>query len=48
MRLFRLETGCLQPEALRFYERAGYKRRGPFGSYGPDPNSVFMEKEKSR
>lgn len=40
----RLETGYLQPEALRFYERAGYVRRGPFGGYGPDPNSVFMEK----
>ena len=40
----RLETGCRQPEALRLYERAGYARRGPFGGYGPDPNSVFMEK----
>ena len=42
--IVRLETGNLQPEALRFYERAGYTRRGPFGSYGPDPTSVFMEK----
>ena len=42
--LARLETGNLQPEALRFYERAGYARRGPFGGYGPDPSSVFMEK----
>jgi len=44
MPLVRLETGYLQPDALRLYERAGYVRRGPFGGYGPDPNSVFMEK----
>jgi putative acetyltransferase len=42
--LMRLETGVSQPEALRFYEHAGYLRRGPFGGYGPDPLSVFMEK----
>jgi putative acetyltransferase len=42
--VMRLETGYLQPEALRLYERAGYSRRGPFGNYGPDPNSVFMDK----
>jgi putative acetyltransferase len=42
--VMRLETGVLQPEALRLYERAGYLRRGPFGDYGPDPLSVFMEK----
>ena len=42
--LMRLETGVSQPEALRLYERAGYVRRGPFGDYGPDPLSVFMEK----
>jgi putative acetyltransferase len=45
-RTFRLETGYLQGEALRFYERAGYMRRGPFGAYVEDPNSVFMEKRK--
>jgi putative acetyltransferase len=42
--VMRLETGVSQPEALRLYERAGYVRRGPFGDYGPDPLSVFMEK----
>jgi putative acetyltransferase len=42
--LMRLETGVSQPDALRLYERAGYARRGPFGKYGPDPLSVFMEK----
>jgi putative acetyltransferase len=40
----RLETGTAQPEAIRLYEQAGYTRRGPFGDYGPDPFSVFMEK----
>ena len=42
--VFMLETGHLQPEALAFYERAGYRLRGPFGDYVEDPNSVFMEK----
>lgn len=42
--VMRLETGNLQPEALRFYERAGYVRRGPFGGYDDDPHSIFMEK----
>ena len=40
----RLETGIAQPGALALYERAGYVRRGPFGDYGDDPLSVFMEK----
>lgn len=40
----RLETGIHQHEALRFYERAGFLRRGPFGDYWDDPLSVFMEK----
>jgi putative acetyltransferase len=43
--LFRLETGVSQPEALSFYARAGYARRGPFGSYPDDPLSVFMQKD---
>lgn len=41
---FMLETGPSQPEAISFYARSGYERRGPFGAYGPDPFSVFMEK----
>ena len=41
---FMLETGYLQPEAITFYERSGYRLRGPFGAYEDDPNSVFMEK----
>lgn len=42
---FMLETGVSQPEALGLYERAGYVRRGPFGSYALDPLSVFMQKQ---
>ncbi len=41
----RLETGIYQPEALNLYRSAGYRDIGPFGSYGPDPLSVFMEKQ---
>jgi putative acetyltransferase len=39
-----LETGIHQPEAIALYRRAGYVERGPFGSYAPDPLSLFMEK----
>ena len=46
--LYRLETGYLQPEAIALYEKAGYVRRGPFGAYTDDPNSVFMEKQIGR
>ena len=44
LRLLRLETGIRQPEALGLYRSAGFAEIGPFGSYGPDPLSVFMEK----
>jgi putative acetyltransferase len=40
----RLETGIRQLAAIRLYESAGFRRRGPFGSYRDDPLSVFMEK----
>lgn len=40
----RLETGIYQPEALGLYRAFGYREIGPFGSYKPDPLSVFMEK----
>ena len=40
----RLETGIHQSEALGLYRAAGFVERGPFGDYGPDPLSVFMEK----
>lgn len=41
---FMLETGYLQPEAIALYERCGYRKRGPFGNYSDDPNSIFMQK----
>ncbi len=41
---FTLETGYLQHEAIALYERFGYTRRGAFGEYKEDPNSVFMHK----
>ena len=40
----RLETGVSQPDAIRLFEKAGYHRRGPFGTPPDDPLSVFMEK----
>jgi putative acetyltransferase len=43
LRHLRLETGITQPEALALYERAGFRRRGPFGGHGADPLSLFME-----
>ena len=42
--ILRLETGIKQLAAIRLYEAAGFRRRGPFGSYRDDPLSVFMEK----
>jgi putative acetyltransferase len=46
-RVLRLETGIGNAEALALYRRAGFRERGPFGSYLPDPLSVFMEKRLS-
>ena len=42
--LMQLETGIRQPEAIALYRKFGYAERGPFGSYQPDPLSLFMEK----
>ena len=41
----RLETGIHQPEAIGLYRSAGYADIEPFGSYLPDPLSLFMEKQ---
>ena len=40
----RLETGIYQPEAICLYRKYGYVEIEPFGSYQPDPLSLFMEK----
>ncbi len=40
----RLETGIKSVEALYLYQHLGYSECGPFGTYAPDPLSVFMEK----
>ncbi len=47
--LLRLETGTEQRAALRFYERAGFRRCDPFGPYAEMPAraiemSLFYEK----
>jgi ribosomal protein S18 acetylase RimI-like enzyme len=44
IQLLRLETGIYQTEAIGLYERYGFQRRGPFGEYKDDPNTVFFEK----
>jgi putative acetyltransferase len=43
-RALRLEMGGLQPEAIGLYRSAGFVEIGPFGDYGADPLSIFMEK----
>jgi putative acetyltransferase len=42
----KLETGAMPEFAAgrTLYERHGFVRCGPFGSYTDDPNSVFMTK----
>lgn len=39
-----LETGAQQADAVRLYERGGYRRRGAFGGYPDNGLSVFFEK----
>jgi GNAT superfamily N-acetyltransferase len=40
----RLETGNLQPEAIRLYESAAYRRIPRYGPYVDDERSVCFEK----
>jgi putative acetyltransferase len=42
--VLRLETGVGSHAALALYEKAGFRRRGPFADYHSDPNSVFLER----
>ncbi|MDF7811522.1 GNAT family N-acetyltransferase [Hymenobacter sp. YC55] len=39
-----LETGKKQPEAIRLYEKSGYKRIPNYGQYANVENSVCMQK----
>ena len=39
-----LETGIRQPEAIGLYRASGYQDCPPFGTYTPDPLSLFMTK----
>ena len=43
-----LETGARQTEAVRLYERSGYRRRATFGGYPDNGLSVFYEKSLSQ
>lgn len=43
--LLRLETGIHQSEAIGLYERMGFRRILPFGSYTDDPLSLCYEKQ---
>jgi putative acetyltransferase len=40
-----LETGLRQPDAIRLYEKNGYKRISNYGKYEGIKNSVCFEKE---
>jgi GNAT superfamily N-acetyltransferase len=39
-----LETGKKQPEAIRLYEKSGYRRIQNYGQYAGVENSVCFEK----
>jgi GNAT superfamily N-acetyltransferase len=44
MDTLRLETGIYQVEAIGLYDSWGFARRGPFGDYKNDPNTIYFEK----
>lgn len=43
----KLETGVKQLEAIALYQSQGYIEIANFGTYMPDPLSIFMEKKLS-
>jgi putative acetyltransferase len=45
VRTLLLETGTAQPEAMRFYEREGYRRIDNFGPYRGEPLSVCYARD---
>ena len=42
--LVKILTGIHQPDAIKLYERWGFRRIAAFPPYKPDPVSVFYEK----
>ncbi|GIJ33278.1 Acetyltransferase (GNAT) family protein [Micromonospora sediminimaris] len=45
VRTLLLETGTAQPDAMRFYEREGYRRIDNFGPYQGEPLSVCYARD---
>jgi hypothetical protein len=39
-----LKTGIVQPEAIEFYEKSGYRRIENYGPYVNDLDSICMRK----
>jgi GNAT superfamily N-acetyltransferase len=44
IKTMRLETGIYQEDAIRLYEREGFRRIEPFANYKYDPVSLCFEK----
>lgn len=44
IRLIQMEVGIRNTDGQSLYRRAGYRERGPFGSYEASPISLFFEK----
>lgn len=44
IRTLRMEVSIRNTDGQALYRRAGYRDRGPFGTYRPSPISLFLEK----